>query len=43
VLFRGQIAGQMDVADATEEDLGILMAGGSLTERPEGAHDDIRN
>jgi simple sugar transport system ATP-binding protein len=38
VLFRGQIAGQMDAADATEEDLGILMAGGSLTERTgEGA------
>jgi simple sugar transport system ATP-binding protein len=35
VLFRGQIAGQMDAADATEEDLGILMAGGSLTERSE--------
>jgi simple sugar transport system ATP-binding protein len=35
VLFRGQIAGQMDAADATEEDLGILMAGGSLTERTE--------
>lgn len=32
VLFRGQIAGEMDAVDATEEKLGILMAGGSLTE-----------
>jgi ABC-type uncharacterized transport system ATPase subunit len=31
VLFRGQIVGQMDASDATEEKLGILMAGGSLT------------
>jgi simple sugar transport system ATP-binding protein len=37
VLFRGQIVGQMDVTDATEEKLGILMAGGSLTEEPETA------
>jgi ABC-type uncharacterized transport system ATPase subunit len=37
VLFRGQIVGQMDVADATEENLGVLMAGGSLTEEPETA------
>jgi simple sugar transport system ATP-binding protein len=32
VLFRGQIVGEMDAADATEEKLGILMAGGSLDE-----------
>jgi ABC-type uncharacterized transport system ATPase subunit len=38
VLFRGQIVGEMDAADATEEKLGVLMAGGSLTERPGGAH-----
>jgi simple sugar transport system ATP-binding protein len=30
VLYRGQIAGEMDIQDATEEDLGILMAGGTL-------------
>lgn len=30
VLYRGQIAGEMDIADANEEDLGILMAGGTL-------------
>jgi simple sugar transport system ATP-binding protein len=35
VLFRGQIAGEMDAADATEEELGILMAGGSLAEQVE--------
>lgn len=32
VLFRGQIAGELAAADASEEDLGILMAGGSLRE-----------
>ncbi|MFA9406696.1 MAG: ABC transporter ATP-binding protein, partial [Anaerolineales bacterium] len=32
VLYRGQIAGEMDIDDANEEDLGILMAGGSLEE-----------
>lgn len=30
VLFRGQIAGEMVAGEATEQDLGILMAGGSL-------------
>ncbi len=35
VLFRGQIAGEMDAAEATEENLGILMAGGSLQEHAE--------
>ena len=30
VLFRGQIGGEMPAAQATEEELGILMAGGSL-------------
>jgi len=30
VLFRGQIGGEVSAADATEEGLGILMAGGSL-------------
>lgn len=34
VLYRGQIAGEMSVDDANEEDLGILMAGGSLEEAP---------
>ncbi len=37
VLFRGQIVGQMDVSDATEENLGVLMAGGSLTKDPKTA------
>ncbi len=32
VLFRGQIAGELDAAEATEEKLGVLMAGGSLGE-----------
>jgi simple sugar transport system ATP-binding protein len=31
VLFRGQIGGEMPAAEATEEGLGILMAGGSLS------------
>lgn len=30
VLFRGQIVGEMNVAEATEEKLGLLMAGSSL-------------
>ncbi len=32
VLFRGRIQGELAAADATEEKLGILMAGGSLGE-----------
>ncbi len=32
VLFRGRINGEMNAADATEERLGILMAGGKLEE-----------
>jgi simple sugar transport system ATP-binding protein len=34
VLYRGQIAGEMDIQDANEEDLGILMAGGTLKDAP---------
>jgi len=30
VLFRGRIVGELDAATATEEDVGILMAGGTL-------------
>jgi general nucleoside transport system ATP-binding protein len=30
VLFRGQIAGELSIEEATEETLGILMAGGTL-------------
>lgn len=40
VLFRGQIAGEMNVADATQEKLGVLMAGGSLNEHSEAQDDD---
>ena len=36
VLFRGQIAGEMHAGEATEEELGILMAGGSLLEGADG-------
>jgi simple sugar transport system ATP-binding protein len=32
VMYRGQIAGEMTAEEATEEKLGILMAGGSLAE-----------
>ena len=35
VLFRGQIGGEMPAAQATEEELGILMAGGSLHQQAE--------
>jgi simple sugar transport system ATP-binding protein len=38
VLFRGQIAGEMPAAQATEEELGILMAGGSLAAEPMSSH-----
>jgi general nucleoside transport system ATP-binding protein len=34
VLFNGKINGGMDASDATEEKLGILMAGGALEEQP---------
>ncbi len=37
VMFNGQINGSMDAAEATEEKLGILMAGGSLAEHVEEA------
>ena len=30
VLYRGRIRGELDAATATEEDVGILMAGGTL-------------
>ena len=30
VLYRGQVQGQVDAATATEEAIGILMAGGSM-------------
>ena len=35
VLFRGQIGGEMSAAESTEEELGILMAGGSLHQQAE--------
>ena len=41
VLYRGQIAGELTAASANEEDLGVLMAGGSLEGRPTvSAQDD---
>ncbi len=33
VLYRGQIAGEVDAEGANEEDLGVLMAGGTM-EKP---------
>ena len=32
VLFRGQIQGELDAKTATEEEVGILMAGGKLSD-----------
>jgi ABC-type uncharacterized transport system ATPase subunit len=32
VMYRGQIAGELSAASANEEDLGVLMAGGSIEE-----------
>jgi general nucleoside transport system ATP-binding protein len=39
VLYRGEIVGELDAATATEEDVGILMAGGTLetVEKPESS------
>jgi hypothetical protein len=37
VIYRGQILGEFDIADVTEDKLGILMAGGSLSEGPDTA------
>ena len=32
VIYQGQIVGTLDVKDATERKLGIMMTGGSLTD-----------
>ena len=32
VIYRGKIQGELDAATATEEEVGILMAGGTLEE-----------
>jgi simple sugar transport system ATP-binding protein len=37
VIYRGQILGEFDIADVTEDKLGILMAGGSLSETPDAS------
>jgi simple sugar transport system ATP-binding protein len=34
VMYRGQIAGELSAEQANEEDLGVLMAGGSLERNP---------
>ena len=34
VMYRGQIAGELSAEEANEEDLGLLMAGGSLEKSP---------
>ena len=39
VLYRGGIVGELDAAEATEEKIGILMAGGSLDALEPKTHD----
>jgi hypothetical protein len=33
-MFEGRIMGVIDIADATEENIGLLMAGSALQETP---------
>jgi simple sugar transport system ATP-binding protein len=33
VMYSGQIAGELDISEATEENLGVLMAGGALVNK----------
>lgn len=40
VLYRGKIQGELETATATEEQVGILMAGGSLDDLKEDSKDD---
>ena len=39
VLYRGKIQGELETATATEEQLGILMAGGTLDDLQEDRKD----
>ena len=44
VLYRGRIQGELEAATATEEDVGILMAGGTLEDlepRPQSASQEV--
>ena len=40
VLYRGKIQGELDTATATEEEVGILMAGGTLDDMKENRRDN---
>ena len=40
VMYDGKIVDILDRKDATEQKLGILMAGGTLNETPEGVKDN---
>ena len=45
VLYRGTIQGELDAATATEEEVGILMAGGTLEDlqrQPEGSSQEVK-
>ena len=40
VLYRGKIQGELETTTATEEQVGILMAGGALDDLKEDRRDD---
>ena len=40
VLYRGQIQGELEAATATEEEVGILMAGGTLEDLKQHGNDN---
>jgi simple sugar transport system ATP-binding protein len=40
VLYRGRIQGELDTATATEEEVGILMAGGNIDDLKRQTKDD---
>ena len=42
VLYRGKVQGELDTATATEEQVGILMAGGTLDDLKEDQHENER-
>jgi len=41
VIYRGQILGEFDISEVTEEKLGILMAGGSLDDPDSGTYQRV--
>jgi len=42
VLYRGKIQGELNAATATEEEVGILMAGGTLEDLSHNAKENVQ-